>query len=213
MTVHPNRIATIAALGAAVVAAWLLVGEMTTLRIEQRLLDSSASAPTPAPQPPIDPGASPRALLADGALRIRTASALPAGPARTRLLDQAIGDFEATDGARPYWGEAKAATAFAYALRDGPAAPETLAAFRQSYADAPYLDRASRWRVSFGLANWRLLDAATRMRVLDETIWLARANQRSLDWVTPLVRASDGYRAFQRRWVETRRRDPGFDPR
>jgi hypothetical protein len=94
--------------------------------------------------------------LADRASRLARAQ---------ELIDRAL-------ATRPGWGEAWVVATYASLVSNGGSDSETRAAFAQSLETSPYLINAAPWRIRYGAAQWRYLDAQTQSRVLNEAQWL-----------------------------------------
>ncbi|UZW56601.1 hypothetical protein NUH86_07565 [Sphingobium sp. JS3065] len=127
----------------------------------------------------------PRSALFRGIMRAHAAAAEPGKAAA--LLRLATADMGHALAARPAWGEAEVSATYLAMLRDGPEAACTLDALRRSYSAAPFLRGSAPWRIRYAASVWRLLDPAIRSRVVDETVWLARATDHTYGYARGLV--------------------------
>lgn len=130
----------------------------------------------------------PRSALFRGIMRSRAAAETPADAGR--LLRMATADLDHARHSRRSWGEAEVGTIYLALLRDGAQAPDTLDALRRSYAAAPFLRDSAPWRIRYAVSVWPLLDPTTRSRVVDETVWLARATDHTYTYARGLVSGS-----------------------
>ncbi|AEG48174.1 hypothetical protein Sphch_0477 [Sphingobium chlorophenolicum L-1] len=127
----------------------------------------------------------PRSALFRGIMRAHAAVEEP-GKAAT-LLRLATADMDHALSARPSWGEAEVSAAYLAMLRDGAEAASAREALRRSYAAAPFLRGSAPWRIRYAVSVWGLLDTETQSRVVDETVWLARATSRTYNYARGLV--------------------------
>lgn len=161
---------------------------------------------------PIDLSGPARALIQDALARAQDAELGKSPAERSRLLDQAQGAIAAAATQRPHWGEARTVEAYIAALRAGPMAAATQAAYARSYADAPYLRDAAQWRIGFGMACWPSLSAATRARLIDEAVWYARLRPELRGQIFALSRGTGAYAPLLLRWRMVRAADDDLMP-
>lgn len=152
----------------------------------------------------------PRADLAVALALGKMAERMPPGSRRDGLLDAALGATARIVDDRRFWGEAWACRAYLLSLRRGDADRDMHVALSRSYAETPYLRSVGPWRVRQGFAQWDALDDPSRKAVVDEAVWLARSGEVARMAVFDFARASDGYRPFMLRWIQTRQGDLGF---
>ena len=156
----------------------------------------------------LDRNLPPRAAVYRALALASNASVSPAGAARTHQLAIARAEINLAMASRPDWGEAQLTSAYIGLISNGrQPTPLVLKDFAASYRNTAFLRDAARWRAGAGLALWPQLDPATRTRVIDEAVLLARLSPGDRPAMFDAARRSGGYFDFAKVWLDTRRDD------
>ncbi|MFT3966545.1 MAG: hypothetical protein QM690_11765 [Sphingobium sp.] len=138
----------------------------------------------------------PRGALNLSLVRTRAGWATPDPALKAALLSAARTDLRHALAARPRWGAAHVAETYLDFVQWGAGDRRTHAAFAKSYRDAPFINDAAPWRLTYGADQWQALSPVMQRHVLDEAIWFART-EKSYRAVNEIFRQSDALEPFR----------------
>lgn len=203
-----NVAVVLACLTAMACAGLVLQREAVVTRWQGYLVDQYLAAQradsTYRTLPPQARATSPRAQILEALSLAREAHTMPAGAQRAHRLARADTLTRRAISIRPHWGEAWTVRGYVLAQQRPAGAPETLAALRRAYAEAPFLRHAAQWRIEYGLDQWARLDAETQRRLVDEAVVYGQLNGDAARWVFTTMRRSPAYWPMIRNWRKLR---------
>lgn len=148
----------------------------------------------------IDPASMPpRMALALALMQARVAARTTNMAVRAARLSRADRLIDRAIAVRSGWGDAWIVVAYISWVGNGPAAPDTLAAFTRSLEISPYRIAAAPWRIRYGASQWDRLTPATRERVLDEAQWFSDLAPSYARFVQDMLKKGPAARAFAAR--------------